>query len=57
MCRVAGNVENPDILASLEYVCKVAKAKLIVVIGRGHCGAIQQSENFTGEKNTALRPM
>ncbi|WP_028387714.1 bifunctional SulP family inorganic anion transporter/carbonic anhydrase [Legionella fairfieldensis] len=39
--RVAGNVVNDDILASIEYACHVAGAKLIVVLGHTRCGAIQ----------------
>lgn len=39
--RVAGNVVNNDILASIEYACHVAGAKLIVVLGHTRCGAIQ----------------
>ncbi len=39
--RVAGNVVNDDILASMEYACNVVRAKLIVVLGHSGCGAIQ----------------
>ena len=39
--RVAGNVINPDILGSLEYATKVSGAKLILVLGHTHCGAIK----------------
>ena len=39
--RVAGNVLNDDILGSVEYACKVAGAKLIVVLGHSSCGAIK----------------
>ena len=39
--RVAGNVVNDDILGSMEYACKVAGSKLIVVLGHSHCGAIK----------------
>ena len=39
--RVAGNFVNEDLLGSLEYSCKVAGAKLIVVLGHGSCGAIK----------------
>ncbi|KTD28112.1 SulP family inorganic anion transporter [Legionella israelensis] len=39
--RVAGNVINDDVLASIEYACNVAGAKLIVVLGHSRCGAIQ----------------
>lgn len=39
--RIAGNVVNDDILASIEYACEVAGAKLIVVLGHKECGAIK----------------
>ncbi len=39
--RVAGNVVNDDILGSMEYACKLAGSKLIVVLGHSHCGAIK----------------
>lgn len=39
--RVAGNVVNDDILGSMEYACKVAGSKLIVVLGHTKCGAIK----------------
>lgn len=38
--RVAGNIVNEDILGSLEYACKVAGSKLIVVLGHTKCGAV-----------------
>jgi carbonic anhydrase len=38
--RIAGNILNDDILGSMEYACKVAKSKLIVVLGHTRCGAI-----------------
>jgi len=41
--RVAGNIVNDDILGSLEYACKVSTAKLILVLGHEHCGAIRAS--------------
>lgn len=40
VARVAGNFVNTDILGSLEYACKVAGAKLIVILGHEYCGAI-----------------
>ena len=39
--RIAGNVINEDILGSMEFGCKVAGAKLIVVLGHTHCGAVK----------------
>ncbi len=43
VCRVAGNVINPDILGSLEYGCKVSGSKLIVVMGHKFCGAVKSA--------------
>ncbi len=41
VARVAGNFENVDILGSLEYSCKVAGSKLIMVLGHESCGAVK----------------
>ena len=43
VARVAGNISNEDILGSLEYGCKVSGAKLIVVLGHEHCGAVKSA--------------
>jgi len=40
-CRVAGNVENEDILGSMEFACKLAGAKVVVVMGHTACGAVK----------------
>jgi carbonic anhydrase len=39
--RMAGNVANEDVIGSLEYSCKVAGAKLLLVLGHTSCGAIK----------------
>lgn len=39
--RIAGNIVNTDILGSMEFACKVAGSKLIVVLGHTKCGAIK----------------
>jgi carbonic anhydrase len=39
--RIAGNVVNDDIIGSMEFGCKVAGAKIIVVLGHTKCGAIK----------------
>ncbi len=39
--RIAGNFVNEDILGSMEFSCKVAGAKLVLVLGHTHCGAIK----------------
>ena len=39
--RVAGNFVNEDILGSLEFACKIAGSKLIVIMGHTSCGAVK----------------
>ncbi|MGH1467719.1 MAG: carbonic anhydrase family protein [Bdellovibrionales bacterium] len=39
--RIAGNILNEDILGSMEFGCKVAKSKLILVLGHTKCGAVK----------------
>lgn len=39
--RIAGNIINEDILGSMEFGCKVAGSKIIVVLGHTKCGAIK----------------
>lgn len=39
--RLAGAVISDNVLGSLEYACKVARSKIIVVLGHTHCGAIK----------------
>ncbi|NRD18810.1 carbonic anhydrase [Winogradskyella eckloniae] len=41
VARVAGNFENVDILGSLEYSCKAAGSKLVLVLGHQSCGAVK----------------
>jgi len=38
--RVAGSVINEDVLGSLEYSCKVAGSKIVLVLGHSKCGAV-----------------
>ncbi len=39
--RIAGNFVNQDILGSLEFACKLAGSKLIVIMGHTSCGAVK----------------
>ena len=39
--RIAGNIINEDILGSMEFGCKVAGSKIIVVLGHTKCGAVR----------------
>ncbi|MEY8781703.1 carbonic anhydrase family protein [Allomuricauda sp. XS_ASV26] len=39
--RIAGNFVNEDILGSMEFACKLAGTKAIVVLGHTSCGAVK----------------
>ncbi len=39
--RIAGNFINEDILGSMEFACKLAGTKLVVVLGHTSCGAVK----------------
>ena len=39
--RVAGNIVNEDLLGSMEFACKLAGTKIIVVLGHTSCGAVK----------------
>jgi carbonic anhydrase len=54
--RIAGNILNEDILGSMEFACKVAGSKIIVVLGHSACGAVKGavSEVEMGNLTTLL---
>jgi carbonic anhydrase len=53
--RIAGNIINEDILGSMEFGCKVAGAKIIVVLGHTKCGAVKGACDYVEMGNlTAL---
>jgi carbonic anhydrase len=60
-CRLAGNIENADILGSMEFACKLSGAKVVLVMGHTGCGAIKgaidnaELGNLTGLL-TRIRP-
>ena len=39
--RIAGNFVNDDILGSMEFACKLAGSKVILVLGHTSCGAVK----------------
>jgi carbonic anhydrase len=39
--RIAGNFVNEDILGSMEFACKLAGTKVVIVLGHTSCGAIK----------------
>ncbi len=51
--RVAGNITSREVLASAEYGCAVAGAKLMIVIGHTGCGAVSAAMKLSGSHLTA----
>jgi carbonic anhydrase len=39
--RVAGNIADEDVLGSMEFACKLAGSKVVLVMGHTACGAIK----------------
>jgi carbonic anhydrase len=46
--RLAGNIEDDDILGSMEFAAKVKHTKLFVVLGHSHCGAVKGAIDNAG---------
>lgn len=46
--RVAGNVAKDKVLGSIEYACRCAGAKLVVVMGHSSCGAVKAAVDLFG---------
>ncbi len=51
--RIAGNVARNKVLASMEYACVVAGAKLVVVMGHTSCGAVTSTLDLARKAQTA----
>lgn len=47
VARVAGNIENDDIVGSMEFASAVAGSKLIIVMGHSACGAVKHAVDNT----------
>ncbi|PQV47827.1 carbonic anhydrase [Jejuia pallidilutea] len=47
VARVAGNIENSDIVGSMEFASAVAGSKLIIVLGHTACGAVKHAIDNT----------
>ena len=47
-CRIAGHVARQKVLGSIEFACKVAGSKLVVVLGHTSCGAVKATCEFVG---------
>lgn len=51
--RIAGNITSRKVLASAEYGCAVAGAKLMLVIGHTRCGAVSAAVKLLSSPVTA----
>ena len=51
--RLAGNITSRKVLASMEYGCAVARAKLLLVMGHTRCGAVTAAVNLICSTKTA----
>ncbi|MFM7480064.1 MAG: bifunctional SulP family inorganic anion transporter/carbonic anhydrase [Planctomycetota bacterium] len=49
IARLAGNVASPKALGSIEFACKVAGARLILVLGHTRCGAVKAACDFVAK--------
>jgi len=47
VARVAGNIENADIVGSMEFATAVAGSKLVIVMGHSACGAVKHAIDKT----------
>lgn len=48
VARVAGNIEDDNILGSMEFATTIKHTKLILVLGHNHCGAVQGAIDNVG---------
>jgi carbonic anhydrase len=47
VARVAGNIENKDIVGSMEFATAVAGSKVVIVMGHTACGAVKHAIDNT----------
>ena len=52
--RVAGNIVNDDILASIEYAVKYVGSKVLMVLGHTECGAIKSARQGVKDGHITL---
>lgn len=52
--RVAGNIENEDMLGSFEFGTALAGSKVIVVLGHSSCGAVKGAVDYAAVKEMGM---
>lgn len=54
VARVAGNIENKDIVGSMEFATAVAGSKVVIVMGHTACGAVKHAIDNTDAKSMEM---
>ena len=57
VARVAGNIENEDIVGSMEYATAVAGSKLVIVMGHTACGAVKSTIDKVDAKSMGMQSL
>ncbi|MFI5203342.1 MAG: carbonic anhydrase family protein [Flavobacteriales bacterium] len=52
--RIGGNIATRSIIGSIEFACKIAGSKLVLVMGHTNCGAIKGVCDGVGDGNIAV---
>ena len=57
VARVAGNIENADIVGSMEYATAVAGSKVVIVMGHTACGAVKSTIDKVDAKSLGMNSL
>lgn len=57
VARVAGNIENKDIVGSMEFATAVAGSKVVIVMGHTACGAVKHAIDNTNAASMGMNAL
>jgi carbonic anhydrase len=57
VARVAGNIENRDIVGSMEFATAVAGSKVVIVMGHTECGAVKHAIDNTDAASMGMNSL
>jgi len=57
VARVAGNIENADIVGSMEFATAVAGSKVVIVMGHTACGAVKSTIDEVDAKSLGMNSL
>ncbi len=57
VARVAGNIENADIVGSMEFATAVAGSKVVIVMGHTACGAVKSTIDKVDAKSLGMNSL